>query len=354
MRLFKCPNCSQTLFYENSHCEQCGYRLGFDPIALNMRAMTEVDGGGTPTLWSDQDGQWKFCLNEAERVCNWLIPAADEAQYCLACRHNRLIPDLAAEENRRHWCALEVAKHRLFYALLRWNLPMPLRAENPEGLVFDFPAETQSHPHVLTGHDNGVVTIALKEGDAVERERMREQMGELYRTPLGHFRHEIGHYYWDRLVRDTDYLEPCRRVFGDERADYEQALRDHYANPPKPDWQNYFVSAYAVSHPWEDFAETWAHYLHIVDTLETASAFGMTIRPVAASDASLQARIDFDPYAETDVARIEEAWLPLAFAVNSLNRAMGQSDFYPFVLSPAVMRKLGFIHALIHQLPAAA
>jgi hypothetical protein len=35
-------------------------------------------------------------------------------------------------------------------------------------------------------------------------------------------------------------------------------------------WQKSFISKYATSHPWEDWAETWAHYLHIMDMLETA------------------------------------------------------------------------------------
>jgi hypothetical protein len=259
-----------------------------------------------------------------------------------------VVPDFSEPENMVRWRALEAAKHRLFDALMRWKLPLPTRAADPaHGLAFDFPAETSFQPHVLTGHDEGLITIALKEGDAVQRERMREQMGELYRTPLGHFRHEIGHFYWDQLVRDSAYLEPCRALFGEDRADYEQALQAHYNRAPVPGWQDSFVSLYATSHPWEDFAETWAHYLHIVDTLEMASSFGVGIHPKLARSAALETDIDFDPYVSADVATILEAWLPLAFAVNSLNRAMGQSDFYPFVLSAKVMEKLGFIHAVI-------
>jgi hypothetical protein len=259
------------------------------------------------------------------------------------------VPDLSDPDLVVQWRALEFAKHRLFYALMRLRLPVPTRAEHPQGLAFDFPAETPWQPHVLTGHDLGLITIALKEGDAVQRERMRDEMGELYRTPLGHFRHEIGHFYWDRLVRDTAFLEPCRALFGDDSADYEQALQAHYANGAPPGWQESFVSCYATSHPWEDFAETWAHYLHIVDTLEMASSFGMGIHPKLSRDVSLQADIDFDPYVEADMGVILDAWLPLAFAVNSLNRSMGQNDFYPFVLSAKVMEKLRFIHAVVHE-----
>jgi hypothetical protein len=350
MRLFKCPSCSQMLFFENTRCERCSHRLGYDPAAFMMRSL-EPEGTQDGGTWMDTAGAWRFCQNADRQACNWLLPAASAETFCLACRHNRLIPDLTVPENETAWQSLEVAKHRLLYALLRWNLPLPTRSENPvDGLVFDFPAETPLQPHVLTGHDHGVITIALKEGDAVERERMRYQMGELYRTPLGHFRHEIGHFYWDRLVRDSAYLEPFRALFGDERTDYAEALQTHYSRPPLPGWQEHFVSLYAASHPWEDFAETWAHYLHIVDTLETAAAFGLRIHPTVSRDEMLQADIDFDPYAETVLDKIVDDWLPLAFAINSLNRSMGQADVYPFVLSPKVMEKLGYIHALVHGL----
>jgi hypothetical protein len=331
------------LFFENTRCECCGHRLGYDPNDFALRAL-EQEG----ETWSDPGGAWKFCENASQDACNWIIPAACEDRFCLACRHNHLVPDLSEPENVVQWRALEAAKHRLFYALMRWKLPLPTRAEDPaHGLAFDFPAETPWQPHVLTGHDEGLITIALKEGDSVQRERMRDQMGELYRTPLGHFRHEIGHFYWDQLVRNTAYLEPCRALFGDDRADYAQALQAHYNRPAMPGWQDSFVSLYATSHPWEDFAETWAHYLHIVDTLEMASSFGVGIHPKLARSSGLQADIDFDPYESADVETILEAWLPLAFAVNSLNRAMGQADFYPFVLSAKVMEKLRFIHAVI-------
>jgi hypothetical protein len=343
MRLFKCPSCSQLLYFENTRCERCGHRLGYDSGCFGMRAL-EPEGDG----WADPAGAWNFCANAANDVCNWLIPAGSGENFCTACRHNRLVPDLSEPENVVQWRALEWAKHRLFYALTRLKLPTPSRADDPaHGLVFDFPAETPWQPHVLTGHDEGLITIALKEGDTVERERMRSEMGEQYRTPLGHFRHEIGHFYWDQLVKDTAYLAPCRALFGDDRADYEQALKAHYARSPMAGWQDSFVSVYATSHPWEDFAETWAHYLHIVDTLEMASSFGMGIHPKLSRDPLLQADIDFDPYVEADMGVILDAWLPLAFAVNSLNRAMGQADFYPFVLSAKVMEKLRFIHALV-------
>ncbi len=347
MRLFTCQSCNALLYFENTRCESCGHTLGFDTERFILAAL-EPDGDD----WQDATGKFRYCANAARDACNWLVPAASDEKFCIACRHNHTIPDLSVPENVVRWKALEFAKHRLFYSLLRFGLPLQTRLENPaHGLSFDFPAETRTQPHVMTGHDEGLITIALKEGDDAERTRMRTQMGELYRTPLGHFRHEVGHYYWDVLVRDaTDdgaTLAAFRDVFGDERADYEQALKAHYAREDDGAWRASHVSLYASSHPWEDFAETWAHYLHIVDTLEIAAAFGIVIDPKLAHDPSMATQIDFDPYRAAGIAQIVGAWLPLCYAVNSLNRAMGQADMYPFVLAPAVVTKLGFIHDLV-------
>jgi len=202
---------------------------------------------------------------------------------------------------------------------------------------------------VLTGHDNGLITLALTEADDAEREQRRQRMGEPYRTLLGHLRHEVGHYFWDVLVRDAGKLEECRGMFGDDSLDYEQALKTHYAEGPPADWQNNFISAYATTHPWEDFAETWAHYLHIVDTLETATAFGVQVAPKLDETGELQADGDLDPYKEPDIERLVAEWLPLSFAVNNLNRSMGQPDLYPFILSRSAIAKLGFIHDLVRN-----
>jgi len=265
-----------------------------------------------------------------------------------------MIPDLTIVENLAHWQKIEIAKHRLFYSLLRLKLPVPTKLESPkEGLAFDFLAELpQSNaPRVMTGHDNGLITIALAEADDAVREQNRVAMHEPYRTLLGHFRHEIGHYYWDRLVRDGGQLDACRQLFGDDSQDYGQALQTYYANGAPPDWQSNFVSQYATSHPWEDFAETWAHYLHIVDTLEIARAFGLSTQPRLAKGEELDATVDFDPYRAAEIGQLIDSWTPLSLALNSLNRAMGQPDVYPFVLSPPVIEKLGFIHRLVHPAP---
>jgi hypothetical protein len=350
MKLFQCQACGQPLYFENTACESCGRRLGYLPA---VEILTSLELGENDWLALAAPGtRVRYCANAEYNACNWLLPAGDAEIYCTACRHNRVVPNLSDDRNLNRWRRMESAKRRLFYTLLKLGLPLTARPQDPQGLAFDFladPAEgSSSGPSILTGHDNGLITINIAEADDAERERRRTSMGEPYRTLLGHFRHEVGHYFWNVLVRDDLSIVPFRSIFGDEREDYGEALKAHYARGPKENWQDEFVSAYAGAHPWEDFAETWAHYLHIVDTLETASAFGLRVRPQIESKPELSMTIDFEPHRERDLNRLIEAWLPLTFAVNSLNRSMGQPDLYPFVLPPAVINKLSFIHERIH------
>ena len=345
MKLFECQHCGQPLYFENTRCESCGRWLGYLPEQATVTALDE-EGKAWRAL-AEPKGLYRFCANAEHYVCNWLIAAEAEDILCSACRHNRIIPDLSIASNLLNWRKVELAKHRLFYTLLLLHLPLTLKPQDPNGLAFDILAAPASGP-VTTGHAGGVVTINLAEADDVERERQRNDMAEPYRTLLGHFRHEIAHYYWDHLIKDAPHISEFRTLFGDERQNYQQALQQHYAGGPPQDWRDHFISAYASSHPWEDFAETWAHYLHMVDTLETARAFGLRVHPRVTSGADLAAEIDFDPY-RAPIDRIVDAWLPLTFAVNSMNRSMGVPDLYPFVLSPPVLVKLSFIHACIHH-----
>jgi hypothetical protein len=349
MRLFSCQSCQRILYFENTLCEKCSHRLGYLPLAATLSAV-EPEGDVWKALASPGI-LYRFCANARYDACTWLIEAHSPEPLCLCCRHNRTIPDVSVEANVAAWRMIERAKHRLFYSLIRLNLPLATRMENPEsGLAFDFLAEPPpgGAPRVLTGHDNGLITISLMEADDAEREKRRVAMHEPYRTLLGHFRHEIGHYFWDRLVRDANRLEAFRALFGDERADYGEALQRHHEQGAPPDWQSSFVTAYATMHPWEDFAETWAHYLHIVDTLEIARAFGLSTRPSLTQGEELDASVDFDPYRAQTMGRLAESWLPLTIAVNSLNRSMGQPDLYPFVLSTRALDKLAFVHDLVH------
>ena len=240
--------------------------------------------------------------------------------------------------------------------MLRLNLPLQPRNENSEGLIFNFLADSPFDPNerVMTGHDSGTITLALAEADDVERERRRSQMGEPYRTLLGHFRHEVGHYFWDLLVRDTGGEASFVEMFGDHTRNYDEALQTYYAQGAPANWQDNFVSAYAAAHPWEDFAETWAHYLHIVDTIEMAGAFGINVEPVLDDTGELETTIDFNPYRIKDFQNIVDAWLPLSFALNNINRSMGQPDLYPFMLSQTAIAKLTYIHGAVRDISISA
>jgi hypothetical protein len=349
MKLFQCQNCGQPLHFENTRCESCGLSLGYLPDRETITALKPHTSAGNPEprAWRAlaDNKRYRFCANAEYDVCNWLIPAAAPDAYCAACRHNRMIPDLSLPENLNRWRALEAAKHRLFYTLFQLRLPVETQAESPAGLAFQFLADVgPATPSIMTGHTDGVITINLAEADDAERERRRQEMGELYRTLLGHFRHEIGHYYWDRLIANSPHLEDFRRIFGDERQDYAAALQNYYVTGAPADWSERFISAYASSHPWEDFAETWAHYFHMVDTLETAHVAGLAVRPKLPQ--SPGAVFDLHP-PDTDMKRLVEAWLALTFAVNSVNRSMGLHDLYPFVLGPLAVAKLTFVQERI-------
>jgi hypothetical protein len=350
MKLFTCQACGNVLYFENRICGQCGHRLAYLPEELTLSALESIDGNSWKPLAASAQ-QRCFCENAGQDGCNWLVPPGTNDRFCIACRHNSVIPDLSNQDNLVAWQQIEIAKHRLFYSLLRWKLPLQTVAGNPaQGLSFEFLADapTNAGPKVMTGHDHGKITIALIEANDAEREKRRVAMGEPYRTLLGHFRHEIGHHYWDVLVRDRGKLEQCRAVFGDERQDYGEALKRHYDQGAPRDWQDYYVSQYATTHPWEDFAETWAHYLHIVDTLEMVQASGMSVRPLVDRTGDHTAAVDFDPYQAGGIEQIIGTWLPFVFAMNNVSRSIGAHDLYPFVIAPAVVQKLGFIHDLVH------
>lgn len=337
MELFKCE-CGAAIFFDNARCLSCQQELGYVPEhgrLVRLDAATsraEVLGAS-----------FVKCRNyEQEGVCNWLVSEL-EAQggqpYCRACRLNEMIPDLSEPANRVYWARIEAAKRRLVYTLLWLGLPLRDRRDDAErGLGFRFladpPAEDKDAPRHLTGHDSGIITLNIREADAVEREQIRQQLAERYRTLLGHFRHESGHFYWDELVQDSpSELERFRELFGDERADYAEALAAHYERGPALDWQERHVSAYAASHPWEDFAETWAHYLHLADSLQTGRSFG--VKQTEAEPENFESLV--------------RAWVWLSLALNSLNRSMGLPDSYPFVLSKTSVEKLRFVHDLIRR-----
>jgi hypothetical protein len=352
MKLFECQACGHVVYFENSQCVRCGHALGFLTDSASLSALAPANGQWRPLAAPER--LVRYCANAAHGVCNWLVPADEAATLCRACDLNRTIPDLSVPGNVERWRRIELAKHRVIYAVLRWGLPlMPLREEGDWGLGFDFVAEGVTAfgaEPLRTGHDAGLITLSIAEADDAERERRRSEMAEPYRTVIGHLRHEIGHYY-EQLLVVNERLEPCRQLFGDERADYAAALARYYAEGPAPDWQARCVSAYASAHPWEDFAETWSHYLHMVDALETAAYFGIRVAPKVGTDPALAAWADVDSYAPVPFQRLLDAWLPLTYAMNAINRSVGQPDFYPFVLPPPALDKLRFVHRLVHGEP---
>lgn len=348
MHKFACSSCGNNVYFENQACLSCGSRIGFSYRDMEMVALVPVEpraDDNTP-LYRRYDRKHakvlRYCANAAHGVCNWLTVADDSNGLCVACDLNRMIPNLAEAGSIAKWGEFERAKKRLMYGLMRFGLPTS--TDGPNGrLTFDFARD------VMTGHLDGVITVDMAEADAVERTKQRERLAEPYRSLLGHLRHESGHYYWNVLVEGGGYLEKFRRLFGDERQNYQASLDRHYANGAPADWPQHFVSAYASMHPWEDWAETWAHYLHIVEALDTAEAVGMEPRAAGFSIGSIWSFKKYDIYREESFASLVERWLPLAIAMNSLSRSMGHDDFYPFVIPAPAYDKLEFIHNVIRE-----
>ena len=349
MKLFTCSNCRQPLFFENVQCVRCAKQLAYLPDIGLLSALEPSADGVFTSLAPDANGrQYRLCNNYTQYgVCNWAVPADSAETLCQACRLNHLIPNLSEPGAREAWQKLETAKRRLLFTILELGLPLEAGEPSGYGLGFSFEKE-YSGEKVFTGHSDGLITINIAESDNPFREKTREQMGEPYRTLLGHFRHEAGHYYWDRLVRDTGWLEPFRKEFGDERSDYAESQKCHYESGPPPNWLSEFVSSYASMHPWEDWAETFAHYLHMVDTLETAQSYGLVLDPKPAGGAQVEKmvarRSHFDRFEE-----LIAAWYPLTLAMNSFNRGMGLADLYPFVLSERAVQKIRFVHEVLME-----
>ena len=304
----------------------------FDPATLTLRVVAAAD---------------ERCAHHAyPGTCNWLAAAGRDG-FCTACALNDVIPDLSESRRVLLYHEVEKAKRRLLFTLMSLGLPVEGRAERTDGLAFRILADARldeahptldGHDEVTTGHAQGEITINLLEADPVLREQMRLAMNESYRTLLGHFRHESGHYYWQRLVAHGDALDGFRDRFGDERRPYQDSLDAYYRDGPPPGWQDVYVVAYASSHPLEDFAECWGHYLHMIDTLQTAADDGLAMHDVRFTDPT-GAGSPFD--------EMIDQWRALAPAMNDLNRSMGLDDAYPFSLTGAVVEKLRFVHELV-------
>jgi hypothetical protein len=354
MKIFHCDACQQLVFYENVRCLNCGHALAYLPDLAEIAALEPAGENLWHSLAPAAKGRtYRLCKNyREENICNWAVPADDPNPLCGSCRLTRVIPNLSRPGQKELWYRLELAKRRLVYSLLGLGLPLESKVEDAEGgLAFKFLAdpdpETPNAEPVLTGHDNGVITINVAEADDAEREKRRMQMHEPYRTLLGHFRHEVGHYYWDRLIKDGEWIAGFRDRFGDEREDYGQALQRHYNQGAPADWPDRFISSYASSHPWEDWAETWAHYLHMTDTIQMATACGLSLRPRHSDEPALKANPVMRGCRPESFDRLIESWFPLTYVLNNLNRGLGVPDGYPFVLSSSAIEKLRFVHEVV-------
>jgi len=317
VKAFRCRVCDNALHFENSVCVSCGTALGFSRVE---RAIVPVDGDGR---YVDAAGLvWHVCRNLDLSGCTWLAPL--EGGQCSACDLTRTRPGDDDTIGLVNLPDAERAKRHLVFELDGLGFRV-------DGLVFDLLSSVAEN--VVIGHEDGVITIDLAESDAAHREKVRSKLAEPYRTMLGHFRHEVGHYFEWQLVRGDDLMARCRELFGDESADYQEALDRHYAEGAPEGWEASYISTYATMHPFEDFAETWAHYLHICDTVETAAEYGLTaVAPVAA----------FSSFRDV----VTGVWVPVTVALNMINRSMGKDDLYPFVIPAPVLDKLDFVASL--------
>ncbi len=363
-RSFTC-RCGRPVFFRNSTCLACQTPLGYDPEGRLLRPLQPAAAPNAPEtgLWqpwgSDENApRYRRCANlDTAAACNWLVPAAADTPaaaptlLCRCCRLTRTVPDLTLENGALWWNRIEMAKRRLVSSLIALGLPVFSKVdEDPEhGLVVDLLRAGPEGPPVITGHADGVITLDVAEADDAWREQRRTALAEPYRTLLGHLRHETGHYYWQRLVEHSPWLAPWRTVFGDERQDYAAALKTHYEQGPPVDWAERHVSAYASSHPWEDWAETWAHYLHLVDTLDTARSFGVDGEHVELryERYGVAALVDTQDNEPQSFLRLINSWMELTGVLNELSRSMGVADFYPFVLSVPAVRKLHLVHRIV-------
>ena len=344
MQKFTCDcDCGNVLFFGSSRCLRCLGNVGYDP---QQRVMVKLR----------PDGPMKRCANGLKHgVCNWVVPTESKEILCMACQMNRIIPDLSSGRNLVLWGRMEMAKRRLIYTLLKLGITLPSKASNPKyGLAFDI-VSTLSNPTVTMGHLNGIITVNLEEADDTYRQFNRQQLGENSRTLLGHFRHESAHYLWQRHLSELSWDNPMRLAFrerfGDEWQDYSAALSKHYKNGAPTGWEQNYITAYAASHPWEDWAETWAHYLQIEDGLETCEGMGIDVKHLALPLVILPVEAGFLPTMLVSTLEEEGAflawlqrWMCVSTVLNEISHSLGEPALYPFVINVRVAQKLRLAH----------
>jgi hypothetical protein len=349
MRAFACPVCNGFVSFEARQCATCQANVGFH---LPTNSMVALDGDASTIAGQ----RWVRCTQASSLACSWLAPESQESAArgrCLADSLIRREPDTDDTLAREKLVPTALALRRLVWQLLDLRLPVDPWWQTEGGLAFDLLSSFSTGQKVIIGHADGVITIDVVETLDAYRERLRVQLGEPYRTMLGHFRHEVGHYYQNILVEKDpgaqSYLAECRAIFGDEQRSYSDAIDRHYKFGPPAGWQASFISEYATMHPWEDFAECFAHYLHITDTLDTSREAGMILR---ADRVRFSTPRDVDPlesYDEEPIERLLYDWRLASLFFNRINASMGKGPLYPFEITPAVTRKLGFVHKVIRD-----
>ena len=312
MHIFSCPACAAHVYFDNLTC-RCGQKVTFDPDRNAMRTDAAV------------------CANRGDIACNWL---AEDGGLCRSCAMTGTVPDMVGEENRELWARTELAKRWMLANLIRWGwfTPADTGARPRFKLLSEVTADGETD--VVMGHADGVITINVTEASEPTRMHRQEELGELYRTMLGHMRHEMAHFLHLRLMALPGFPDRFRALFGDERDDYGEALQRHYADP-KPAGECH-ITGYATAHPHEDWAETTAHLLHLTDLLDSAAA-AHVLPPGGPATG-------YDAYLETDTERLVTHAVDTALAVNHVNRALDLPDLYPFVLTDPVRMKLAFVH----------
>ncbi len=326
MQTFNCQ-CGNTLFFDSNFCVNCKRDTVTCPHCANVTPVEETPSGALQCGNTACGALLRRCSNDLQYdACNRALDANDVNALCSYCRLNSVVPDLSRNENVTLWRKLEAAKHRVLWVVERLGFPVSGNNALQPNLTFEF--KSDENGKVSTGHADGCITISLREADSVEREKTRVEFQEPKRTLVGHFRHELGHYYWDLLVRDFR-VEESRRLFGDERnPTYADSQKRYYQQGPAKNWQQSYVSGYASMHPWEDFAETFQAYLDMATILSTTEHFGLVTTSYENFDSMLA------------------AYSRVGIIANELNRDMGLLDLVPQIFNDFVVEKLRFIHQL--------
>ncbi|MFM2071850.1 MAG: hypothetical protein RLZZ623_2113 [Actinomycetota bacterium] len=337
MRRFRCAICGAEVAFTSAECNACGASIGYLPLERELVPLHQRDdigytvAGSAPAAPPADAPLWWRCLNFAWG-CNWMVPAEAGDVWCPSCRLTRGRPDESSIDAVLAWSTAEQAKRSLVFQLGTLDLPIGTPASDvaPEtgGVVFDLVYLPESAG--VTGHRPGVVTVDLREVDDRFRESARLHFRESDRTLIGHLRHEIGHHYFELLVTRSGATDEFRAMFGDERTDYAAALAAHYEHlgRPVPDTH---ISSYATAHPSEDWAETFAHYLHMRDGLETADAFGID-RPTGRPES---------------FTGMVQRWRRITKGLDEISVGLGHVPPYPFTISAAMEAKMAFVHRRI-------